>query len=526
MNKPKFVAGPPGTGKTHLFLTKKYKELLKTYSPEKIVILSHTKVAAAEVKEAILDLQEIKERGLRKKFFKYRICTIHSFCRNKLLKKDVLDYADYLNLCRENSGFKVQRVSQSDFDNDKHKFFRFLNDAFGRGLTIKEHWYALRETSSSYYPYNNFRMINEMKEVYDEYKRINQVCDYNDMISEFNKLAVAPDIDVLIVDEAQDSNVPQIKALEKMSTNTKEFYMVGDADQTIFEFAGASPDYFHNLSKDAEQLENGLRCGKTINEKCKKIIEPIWNFYGYDRVWKPAEGIIGEDYYLPDLHTDCSAREALLNKIKNTDETFLFTYRGNPSGKWVRSFLTYHGIEFCHVGSDPYVSKKEIRCHKLWPEFIKGTALPLKQIKEFWNFMGQQVIVRGKGEETFEGWVNKDYTIHELIEKKFLRPESLDFTDFYYTRIKSKTDVEKIKYINNLIREGVDTEGKARVEYANIHTVKGLTYDNVIVDLTCTRPEDYFTQLRLKYVAYSRGRIDCWTIASQDRYTLGVKHDR
>ena len=140
--------------------------------------------------------------------------------------------------------------------------------------------------------------------------------------------------------------------------------------------------------------------------------------------------------------------------------------------------------------------------------------------------MGQQVIVRGKGEETFEGWVNKDYTIHELIEKKFLRPESLDFTDFYYTRIKSKTDVEKIKYINNLIREGVNTEGKARVEYANIHTVKGLTYDNVIVDLTCTRPEDYFTQLRLKYVAYSRGRIDCWTIASQDRYTLGVKHDR
>ena len=88
------------------------------------------------------------------------------------------------------------------------------------------------------------------------------------------------------------------------------------------------------------------------------------------------------------------------------------------------------------------------------------------------------------------------------------------------------TDEEKIKYINNLIREGVDTEGEARVHYGNIHKVKGLTYDNVIVDETCTRPEDYFTQLRLKYVAYSRGRVDCWTIASQDRYTLGRKYDR
>ena len=526
MTKPKFVSGPPGTGKTHKFLIKKYKELLKTYSPEKIIMLSHTNVAADELKDAVLKLPEMLERGLRKKFFKYKICTIHAFCKSKVLKKELRTYADYLNLCRENSGFKIQRTSQSDFDNDKHKFFRFLNDAFGQGKTIKEHWNSLRETSSNYYPYNNFRMIQEMKDVYDNYKQVNQVWDYDDMIQDFIDNAIVPDIDVLIVDEAQDSNVPQLKALEKMSTNVKEYYMVGDADQTIFEFAGANADYFHKLSKDAEQLEDGLRCGQTINTLCKGIIQPIWDHYGYERIWKPAEGIVGNHYYLPSLTTYCSAMETLLDKIKNTKETFLFTYRGTPSGKWIRSFLQYHGIEFCHVGSDPYVSKKEIRCHKMWPEFANGSPVSLKQIKEFWRYMGQQVIVRGKGEATFEDWINQDYTIHELIEKKYLRPESLDFTDFYHTRIKSKTDLEKIKYINDLIRQGVDTEGEARVHYGNIHKVKGLTYDNVIVDETCTRPEDYFTQLRLKYVAYSRGRIDCWTIASQDRYTLGRKHGR
>ena len=30
--------------------------------------------------------------------------------------------------------------------------------------------------------------------------------------------------------------------------------------------------------------------------------------------------------------------------------------------------------------------------------------------------------------------------------------------------------------------------------------------------------EDYFTQLRLKYVAYSRGKHDCWTISTQDKF--------
>ena len=94
MTTPKFVSGPPGTGKTHKFLIKKYKELLKTYSPEKIIMLSHTNVAADELKDAVLKLPEMLERGLRKKFFKYKICTIHAFCKSKVLKKELRIYVE------------------------------------------------------------------------------------------------------------------------------------------------------------------------------------------------------------------------------------------------------------------------------------------------------------------------------------------------------------------------------------------------------------------------------------------------
>ena len=103
-----------------------------------------------------------------------------------------------------------------------------------------------------------------MVPLYFQYKHDNHVCDYADMIQDFIDKAVEPDIDALIVDEAQDSNREK-ETLDKMATKTKEYYFVGDADQTIFEFAGSDADYYHRLSRDAEQLEQGHRCGKTIN---------------------------------------------------------------------------------------------------------------------------------------------------------------------------------------------------------------------------------------------------------------------
>ena len=516
MKQPKFISGPPGTGKTSMFITQKYTELLKKYSYNKIIILSHTNVAADEIRDEILKLPEMQ--GVTKKAMKYKICTIHSYCKSRLVgRKEVLSYEDHKNLCTIETLFKLQTVNESEFNADKHKFYRYLADAHGRGHTIKEHWKVCDK--EIYKPYS-LNSIEEMVEHYIKYKKDNHVCDYADMIQEFIDKAIEPDIDALIVDEAQDSNVPQRKALDKMAIKAKEYYFVGDADQTIFEFAGSDADYYHRLSRDAEQLDQGHRCGKTINTLCKRIIKPIWEYYGYERIWKPTD-IVGNHYYLPSLNKKCSAMETLLDKIRNTNETFLFTYRGTPSDSWVKKFFKQHGIEFAHVGNTAHVPKKEIRCHKLWPKFVKGALLPLKQIKDFWQYMGSKVIVRGKGEETFEEWVDKEYNIDYLITNKYLKQNAKDELDF--ALIRKKTDSDRILYIKKILEKGFNLEGDVRVKYANIHTVKGLTFDNVIVDLTSTRIENYFTQLRLKYVAYSRGKFDCWTVASQGKYTLGAK---
>jgi hypothetical protein len=536
--EPRFIAGPPGTGKTHIYIVEElYPELLLKYHPDKIVILSHTKVAANQIRDAILALPIMKERGFTQESMKYKICTIHRYCKNRLLHKDKFEYEDHKNLIIQNRLFG----RDSSGDVDKHALYKFRSDARGRGMTYDE--YGRVCDQKSYKPYS-IELIKELLPIYEKYKKDNNKCDYTDMIENFNHPDVRePDIDAVIIDECQDSNVPQSKAIEKMASNVKEghYYLVGDADQTLFEYAGSDADKYHKLAAHPyHELKEGLRCSEAINKKCKEIILDIWNHFSSHRTWTPAryterhnmghigEVIKGNGYYLSNFEGS-SHLDILLNKIKNTNQTFLFTYRGTPGDIRCTKFFDRHGLEYAHVKNSAHVSKKELRAHHLWPDFIRGIPVSRTQVKHFCEYAGSKVKVRLKKGEVlnFDDWVNKDYTIDELIQKKVFKEDAKQHRDFDLVRIPSKTTKERLLYIKKVLSKGFDFDKKIQIKYGNIHEVKGLTFDNVIVDHTLTRREkDWFTQLRLAYTAYSRGIFDYWTLAkSPGKYktTLGAR---
>ena len=540
--KPRFIAGPPGTGKTHIYNVKElYQELLLKYEPSRIIILSHTNVAADQIRDAVLALTVMKERGFTKKSMKYKICTIHRFCKNflRVAQKDKFEYEDHKNLIGQNKLFGRDPSTNVD----KHALYKFRSDAKGRGMLLDEYWRVCDQ--KSYKPYS-IELIKELLPIYKQYKKDNNKCDYSDMIEDFNHQDVKePDIDVVIIDECQDSNVPQTQAIEKMATNVKEghYYLVGDADQTLFEYAGSNANYFHKLAANPyHELTEGLRCSEAINTKCKKIIMPIWNKWKSHRIWTPAkytkkhgmghigEVIKGNPYYLSNFEGS-SHLDILLDKIKNTNQTFLFTYSGKPSDTRVTKFLSRRGLEYSMVGCSPHASKKEINSHYVWPDFVQGKPMHLNQVKAFWDYMGGKVIVHGKGEYDFKDWIEKDYTIDYLITKGLLKKDCKQHTDFDLIRVPSDIagGKEKLQYIKRVLANGFDNDKPNQIFYGNIHQVKGLTFDNVIVDHTLTRPEDWFTQLRLAYTAYSRGVFDYWTLAKSPgkwKTTLAKKDDQ
>ena len=532
MTKIRFVVGPPGTGKTHIFLINKYKELLKKYDIEKIILTSHTNVASDQIKKAILELPEVKSRGLRKKFFDYRVCTIHKYCRSKNPGSDVwVGICDdhFENLCMENINFKLGKHETGKELKKTHGFFKCYSDAHGKGLTLKEHYNTCSpHVLQEYKPYN-LRQIEHMEETYEKYKQRNRISDFADMIDKYNNQNDESDIQALIIDEAQDCNVPQLKAVKKMGANVRDghLYMVGDPDQTIFEFSGSDADAFHkNAAQPWQELTEGLRCSKVVNAFARKIIKPLWTKYGYERVWTPTKDE-GNIIRIQGLKSPSLNLDKLIHKIKNTEETFIFTYRGNPTNHAVRKFFIQHGIVFAHINSSPHVPVKELRAHKNYDEvFLKGKPLELKYIKQFHNYLGRKVVVHGKTGKTlcFDEMIDKPYTIHELIKADIYKPEILENGNFHIVR--TGANIERIAYIKKVLSKGFNfAEDKVRVEYGNIHEIKGITRDNCVFDTSVypfrysQEPRD--TQIRLSYTAVTRARYDLFIIQSSLGATLG-----
>ena len=541
---PDFIPGPPGTGKTHRWLKNKYAGFLKQYPWDRIVMLYHTNTAAYEIIKAIKNVDE--ETGLPDipeiadkpdTHLQDQICTIHSYFRGEYVSINKYERKDHVAFCKDNSGMNIVKKNTPW---DKHPLYEFISHAHGKGYDLTsekelEKYWALCDRSR----YQNYRLqgpggLLKLKEKYDEYrndpehKRISFV----DMIDNFRFNAAIPtDIDVLIVDEAQDCSKPQIAALQKAATYAKEFIFIGDADQTIHEYAGSDPEYFYQLANTeqakANELTEGLRCGQTINKICRNIIAPVWEAYGRysERTWTSTD-VVGKSYYIPGLNQGCKAKDVLINKILNTDETFLFTYRGNPTHKDINEFLQNNGIDYKMVSGSAHVSRENFSCFKNWKNFMND-KVSKQQIKEYWKLMGSKVKVNGQGDvDKLKPLIDRDYNVQELIDAGYLKPEIKQFERFsqllnHEALSKNEKLIPKIPYINKVLTNGMDTTKKPRVQHDTIHKVKGLTFDNVIVDLSTYYPETKgFEATRLAYVAYSRGRIDCWTIGSSAPYSL------
>ena len=546
MTKKIRIAGPPGTGKTTKLVEIYYDHLIDKYSPADIIVISHTNTAANHIRDKIYSDESIQDYQNKtgneifrlikqsKETLKENVSTIHKFCKDRVLGDSFLieDYQILINIHelfnKHTFGKDFQGV---DLLFKKHPFFKFMSMARDNGKNFLDYYRSLTYKEKEEYKYEPEELI-DLEKKYTAFKnnekindRSRSILDFQDMVEKFSdneqtSEEVCADIKVLIVDEAQDSSVIQRKAERVMSKNVEYFYKAGDPDQSIFEFAGADPDSFHKeFARPEIELKQGHRCPRLVNEYCKDIIKPIWQHYNYSRVWKPREenGLIveGEIFEMSDLAQDPFASE-LRNRILNTSENFVFTYRGNEPTNMI-SYLKELGMPI-KVPKNAKLKFKyptaEINNHRAFLSLSRGENVSLAKIKSMLKSVDPQYLASDKNiEDEDRGSYDKKW----LVENKYLVSGVMNTDDFQLIN-KINSIIEK-NYIRKIVNNNRDLEDK-RIFLENIHTIKGKEIDNVVLDMTLTNEEEDFVKRRMAFVACSRAKKTLWTIKSRTNITL------
>jgi DNA helicase-2/ATP-dependent DNA helicase PcrA len=263
---PLLVIAGAGTGKTRV-ITERIRHLLQsdeTLSGEYILGLTFTKKAAGEMKARV-----VKATGERGKAV--TLATFHSFCETLLAEADprrlMLDEFDHWILLRRNLRRlrleKYRRLADpGQFLNDFVEFFSRCQDELVSGEDYQRYAAGLaarleaeREALDEDTLAERLETVALQQELARAYRASEELLREKNRVS-FGSLitgavgllerdaqlceALQKKYRYILVDEFQDTNIAQLRLLELLAGPARNIVAVGDNDQAIYRFRGAS----------------------------------------------------------------------------------------------------------------------------------------------------------------------------------------------------------------------------------------------------------------------------------------------
>ncbi len=263
---PLLVIAGAGTGKTRV-ITERIRHLLlsnENISGENILGLTFTKKAAGEMKARVV--KATSERGKA-----VTLATFHSFCESLLNEADpqrvMLDTVDHWILLRRNLGRleldRYRRLADpGQFLNDFVEFFSRCQDELVSAEdyqryadTLANELNAERDSLDADTLAEREETVAREQEIARAYRASEELLREKKRVS-FGSLitgAVAllerdaalrkfhqQRYRYILVDEFQDTNIAQLRLLELLTGDSRNILAVGDNDQAIYRFRGAS----------------------------------------------------------------------------------------------------------------------------------------------------------------------------------------------------------------------------------------------------------------------------------------------
>ncbi len=440
-SNPLLVLAGAGSGKTTL-LTTKYSYLVKKegLSPSSILAVTFTNKAANEMKERIETLINIRKNTPW-------ISTFHAF-GTKVLRRfiDKIGYSKDFSIYddSEQKNF-IKKLLKRDFSYlDKNKFpegkvINFINHFKNRGMFPED-----VEVQENYT--NN--ILKKIYSTYQETMKVNNSSDFADLLLLTYKLLNEHQeifdyfqhiFDYILVDEYQDTNHIQYKIIKLLSKNKKRICVVGDDDQSIYSWRGATVDNILKFEQDFPdakviKLEENYRSTKNILNAANHLISKNI-FRKKKNLW--TAGKSGEKIKLFTAQNEYEEARFVVNKLQSLTDLgdTAILYRTNAQSRVIEDELVRSSIPYKIVGGFKFFDRKEVKDIITYLKLINGSedTLCYERVINTPN--------RGIGERSFEKLVELSYSenksLFEIFENisesttKFTSKASAGIKNFY-----------------------------------------------------------------------------------------------
>lgn len=369
---PVLILAGAGSGKTRV-ITYRIAYMMRNCNipPYSILAITFTNKAAKEMRDRINSLVgDASEQiwcGTFHSIFA-RILRRHAECIGYDSNFTILDSDDQLKLVKES--MKELGVEESRFK--PRSILAEISNAKNKLRSVEEY---------EKYAGNDYFLKNCAK-VYRQYNaklKANNAMDFDDILVNMVKLLSSnPDIRTkyqerfryIMVDEYQDTNIPQYKAVMLLASGEKNICVVGDDDQSIYSFRGADVTLILKFEKDFPgakviKLEENYRSTKTILDAANCVIS---NNTRRKQKTLRTEGAAGDKVIV--MNSDSGAGEAgfVANTIKMMVEKNKFSYsdcavlyRMNALSRNIESAFHNAGIPFKVYGGMRFYDRKEIK---------------------------------------------------------------------------------------------------------------------------------------------------------------------
>ncbi|MFK2822855.1 ATP-dependent helicase [Arcobacter sp. YIC-80] len=353
-----------GSGKTKTITTRLAYLISIGIDPSSILTLTFTNKAAAEMRErafSMIDPAMINTPPL--------LCTFHKF--GLLFLKFHMTQLD-----RKNNFIII------DTD-DKKRILKSIEKDITTSLLVSEiskykNTLITPDEAKAAAQLKLYQQIADVYEKYEAYLEKNNLVDFDDLIllpylilKNNERLAqeISQKYQYIMVDEYQDTNELQYKLLKMLCSSHNNLCVVGDDDQSIYGWRGATIKNILNFSEHFEntkvvKLEENYRSTDTILDHANQLIE-----HNRDRLGKKLVGTRkkGDSIRIYESHDENEETRKIIDDIKKlldsgvSAKDVAILFRVNALSRSLEEGFNRAGLNYKLVGGMKFYERAEIK---------------------------------------------------------------------------------------------------------------------------------------------------------------------